>query len=59
MIDELRLVEAFGENWDAAWEGYKQAKRSNRQSEYYLLHTDRNELDITVMDAFRRKPDAS
>ena len=54
-IGDLLLVEAYGDDWETAWEGYKQSKRGNRQGEYYALHTDRVELDISVMDSFRRK----
>jgi hypothetical protein len=56
-INDLLLVEAYSGDWEAAWEGYKQAKRSSRQGEYYVVHTDRVDLDISVMDGFRRKLD--
>jgi hypothetical protein len=59
LITELLLVEAFGDEWEPAWEGYKQAKRRQRRGEYYVVHTDRVDLDISVMDGFRRKLDQS
>jgi hypothetical protein len=55
IIPEMRVVGTFGDDWRAAWERYKELHRENKWIEYYYLHTDREELDISVMDAFLRK----
>ena len=54
-IDELLLVQAYGTEWQPAWEGYKQAKLSRSHAEYYMLHTDRLVLEIEVIDRFGRR----
>jgi hypothetical protein len=54
IIDELDFVRAFGEDWTAAWEHYKKLHHADKQREYYVLHTNRENLNIGVMDSFRR-----
>jgi hypothetical protein len=52
IISELRLVEPFNDDWHDAWEYYKQIHDKDKYREYYVLHTDRQVLDIGVIDAF-------
>lgn len=54
VIDQLDVVTAFGADWKPAWEHYKQLHAADRHREYYVLHTDRAELNIGVMDRFHR-----
>jgi len=54
IIDKLILVAAFGDDWKEAWDHYGQLHRASPYREYYPIHTDRVELDIKVMDGFRR-----
>lgn len=54
VIGEMRLIKAFGADWERAWESYKDTHHADRSREYYILHTDRQALDIGVIDAFGR-----
>lgn len=54
VIADLSIVKMFGEDWQPAWEFYKQVHHEDKWREYYVLHTDRPELNIGVMDAFGR-----
>ncbi len=54
VIPELRLIAAFGSDWQAAWEQYKTVHHADKWREYYVLHTDRETLDIGVLDPFWR-----
>ncbi|MCC7449646.1 MAG: hypothetical protein IT324_19655 [Anaerolineae bacterium] len=59
MIPELKLVQTSGADWQRAWEQYKAVYHVDRNREYYVLHTDRPELDIGVLDSFGRVVTAS
>jgi len=54
VIPELKLVQTFGADWQRAWEHYKTVHHGDHNREYYVLHTDRPELDIGVLDSFGR-----
>ncbi len=54
IANQLNVIESFGENWKRAWDKYRELHHSDRWREYYVLHTDRVELNIGVMDEFRR-----
>ncbi len=54
VIPEFRLIASFRSDWQAAWNHYKMVHHSDKQREYYLLHTDRDTLDIGVLDSFWR-----
>ncbi len=54
VIPHLELIAAFGDDWKPAWEEYKALHQADRTREYYFLHTDREELNISVLDAFLR-----
>ena len=56
IVNALEVVDPFGDNWPAAWERYKHVHRADRTREYYVLHTDRAELNIGVLDVFGRRP---
>lgn len=53
VIPRLEVI-GVHDDWRSAWEHYKQLHHADRLREYYMLHTDRTELDIGVMDGFRR-----
>ncbi|MBZ0278123.1 MAG: hypothetical protein K8I60_18395 [Anaerolineae bacterium] len=54
IIDHLEVVGVFEDDWKPAWEHYNSLHHADKWREYYVLHTDRQELDILVMDEFRR-----
>ncbi|MCI0712408.1 MAG: hypothetical protein L0154_19795 [Chloroflexi bacterium] len=54
IINSFALMDVCGEDWKAAWERYKELHAADKWKEYYVLHTDREELNITVQDEFRR-----
>jgi hypothetical protein len=54
VIPQLSFISAFGDDWSAAWEHYKNLHHVDKYREYYVLHTDREQLDIGVMDSFGR-----
>lgn len=54
IINHLEVIEVFADDWKPAWEHYKLMHNVNRQREYYVLHTDRPELNIGVLDTFGR-----
>lgn len=54
IIPELSLIASFGADWQAAWDRYKALHSVNKQREYYVVHTDRDTLDIGVLDSFWR-----
>lgn len=54
IIPHLKLVASFGEGWQAAWDEYKRLHRADKYREYYVVHTDRETLDIGVLDSFWR-----
>ena len=54
IIPQLNFIGAFGSDWQAAWDYYKSLHHADKYREYYVLHTDREALDIGVMDSFWR-----
>ncbi len=54
VIPRLELIAGFGDDWQAAWERYKALHHADKQREYYMLHSDREALDIGMLDSFRR-----
>jgi hypothetical protein len=57
VIDHLEVIETFADDWKEAWECYKRLHHADKWREYYFLHTNREELDIGVMDEFGRMLD--
>lgn len=57
IIPHLELIAAFGSDWKSAWERYKALHHADKRREYYMVHTDREQLDIGVLDSFRRVVD--
>jgi hypothetical protein len=45
VLDDIVVVQSFPD-WVSAWNGYKKLHFQNRQRELYVLHTDRENLDI-------------
>jgi hypothetical protein len=54
IANHLEVVGEFGDDSKAAWKHYLELHHLDKMREYYVLHTDRIELNIGVMDAFRR-----
>ncbi len=54
IIPTLRVINDFGAKWDQAWEHYKRLHHTDQLREYYVLHTEREVLNIGVIDAFGR-----
>jgi hypothetical protein len=54
VIPHLELIAAFGGNWQAAWDRYKALHHADKQREYDMVRSDRETLDIGVLDSFRR-----
>jgi hypothetical protein len=54
IIPNLEVVGVFEDDWHPAWEFYEKVHHEDRWREYYMLHTDREKLNIGVMDMFRR-----
>ncbi len=52
VIDELVLIGDFGDNWRGAWERYKALHHDDKYREFYVLHTDRQVLNIGVLHMF-------
>jgi hypothetical protein len=48
------VIEAFADDWKPAWELYKKLHHEDKWRDYYFLHTDREQLNIGVMDEFFR-----
>ncbi len=53
IIDDLAVVECFptGKN---AWDGYAELHRQKPQRELYVLHTDRETLEIEELESSLR-----
>jgi hypothetical protein len=54
IANKLEVVAEFGDDSKAAWKHYLELHHLDKRREYYVLHTDREELNIGVIDAFRR-----
>ena len=54
IITELNIIQTFAQDWTEAWEQYKQLHHADKSREYYVLHTDREQLEIGVIDSFWR-----
>ena len=46
VIEDLSIVEVFGDDSLKAMRKYKEIHRDNKQRELYVVHTSREELDI-------------
>jgi hypothetical protein len=55
VIDKLSVCAVHGENWKGAWEEYKLLHHADKRRELYVLHTDRVELDIGVLNLYGRQ----
>jgi hypothetical protein len=45
ILDDITVIQSFPD-WLAAWNSYKKLHFQNRQRELYVLHTDREHLEI-------------
>jgi hypothetical protein len=55
VINNLNVMAIFGEDdWKPAWKEYERLHHEDIDREYYPLHTDREELNIGIMDGFGR-----
>lgn len=55
VIEQMSLHGVHGDDWKPAWEQYKTLHHTDKMREYYVLHTDREHLNIGVLDAFGRR----
>jgi len=56
VVNALDIAEVFAEDWRPAWERYVQLHEADPRREYYVLHTDREALNIGVLNVFRASP---
>lgn len=54
VIPHLTVLAHFGNDSHAAWERYKSVHSADRHREHYVLHTDRETLNIHVHHSLRR-----
>ncbi|MFC1959923.1 hypothetical protein ACFLYO_04365 [Chloroflexota bacterium] len=54
IVKDMALIAVCGGDWQIAWDKYKDLHKKNREREYYVLHTDREILDIGILDTFGR-----
>lgn len=45
ILDDIAVLQSFAD-WLAAWDAYKKLHFQNRQRELYVIHTDREFLEI-------------
>ena len=50
VIEQLNYIGSYPDG-KAAWKAYLENHRADRWREYYPLHTDRETLDIGIMDS--------
>jgi hypothetical protein len=50
VIEQLELVSVF-DDWASAWKSYTSLHNADKWREYYVLHTDRAELNIGVINS--------
>jgi hypothetical protein len=55
VIPSLKFLGDYGADWNQAWEAYKRLHHADKFREYYVLHTERETLDIGVIDAYGHK----
>lgn len=55
VINTLIPLGEFGDDYKPAWDRYKALHQLARERELYVLHTNREELNIEVLDGFGRK----
>ncbi|MEO0562006.1 MAG: hypothetical protein AAF125_07830 [Chloroflexota bacterium] len=55
VLDQIALIAAFGDDYMIAWKRYKALHHASPEREYYVAHTDREQLDIGVLDMFGRR----
>jgi len=56
IVPHLTVMDAYGDDFTAAWAQYKALKGANKSAEYYVVGTDRPRLDIGILIAFGRRP---
>lgn len=52
IVNDLSVVGMFGDDGWAAWHRYEELHKADGEREYYVLHTDRTELNIGIMEVF-------
>ncbi len=53
IINQLAFSGAFAD-WEGAWQAYSTLHNADKWREYYVIHTDRRELNIGVIESFGR-----
>jgi hypothetical protein len=46
ILDDISIINTFPDS-EAAWDNYTELHRKYPQREFYILHTDKKNLDIT------------
>ena len=54
VIEALEVIDVFGDDSQAAWAHYQNIHKADKSREYYVLHTDRQSLNIGILDIFGR-----
>lgn len=49
VIEDLSIIDSFADDSLKALNKYKELHKQNKEKEYYVVHTDRPELDITIL----------
>lgn len=49
IVKNIAIIDTFADDSLKALKKYKELHNQNREKEYYVVHTDRPELDITVL----------
>lgn len=56
IVEDMSVIEVYHSDFWAAWRRYKDLHHLDRKREYYVLHTERTDLDIGILDAFGFRP---
>ncbi len=54
MVPSLVLIDAFADDWYVAWDAYVGWHTHYPDREFYVINTENERIEITVMDAFLR-----
>ncbi len=56
IVNDLSVVGIYGEDFWSGWHRYLALHALDRHREYYVVHTDREALNIGIIDVFRFRP---
>jgi hypothetical protein len=49
VIESLSIIETFADDSLKAFKKYSELHKKNKEKEFYVVHTDRPELDISIL----------